>query len=219
MRPAAVRVLAVAALAMWNPYRNEIWTSLTLGEGVAMPYALFGLVAARKAAASPRPLKWEVASALAVLVALGCKNVFAALVPAQIALRMWPDGISPREAWRRNGWRSLALGVTLVMPAAHFVYFKLHWHPGQYETQGPTLAQFGRIPGAGALKGAMSPEFMARRPGAPAGGVGVCGRRYSRRTLMPQPRRASTWARKGECSTPAKPDFLAHRSRGAEGRS
>ncbi|MDB5306769.1 MAG: hypothetical protein JWO38_971 [Gemmataceae bacterium] len=154
-----VAALAAAALAMWNPYRNEIWTSLTLAEGVAMPYALFGLVAARKAATSPRPLKWEVASALAVLVALGCKNVFAAVVPAQVVLRMWPGGMTPREAWRRNGWRALALGVTLLMPAAHFVYFKLHWHPGQYETHGPSLAQFGRI--LSSLKGAMSPEFMA----------------------------------------------------------
>src|SRR5262249_10516064 len=47
-----VAALLAGALAMWNPYRNEIWTSLTLSEGVAMPYALFALVAARKAATS-----------------------------------------------------------------------------------------------------------------------------------------------------------------------
>ncbi len=155
--PAAA--LLAGALAMWNPYRNEIWTSLTLSEGVAMPYALFALVSARKAATSPHPLRWELASALAVLVALGCKNTFAALVPVQILLRMWPDGLTPREAWKRNGWRSLALGATLLLPAAHFVYFKLHWHPGQYETHGPTPAQFGRL--LSSLKGALSLEFMA----------------------------------------------------------
>ena len=154
-----VAALIAGSLAMWNPYRNEIWTSLTLGEGVAMPYALFGLVAARKAALSERPLKWELAAAFAVLVAIGCKNVFAALVPAQIALRMWPEELSLREAWRNNGWRSLALGVTLLVPAAHFVYFKMHWHPGQYETHGPTLAQLGRI--LNSLKGAVSLEFLA----------------------------------------------------------
>ncbi|MBX9580572.1 MAG: hypothetical protein K2X87_09715 [Gemmataceae bacterium] len=156
VRPAAA--LAAGALAMWNPYRNEVWTSLTLAEGVAMPYALFGLAAARKAATSPRPLRWELASAFGVFVALGCKNTFAALVPAQILLRMWPDGVSLREAWRHNGIRSLALGLTLLMPAAHFVYFKLHWHPGQYETQGLTLAQAGRV--LNALKGAVSLEFV-----------------------------------------------------------
>ncbi len=154
-----VAALLAGAVAMWNPYRNEIWTSLTLSEGVAMPYAIFALVAARKAVKSPGPLPWEIASAVAVLVALGCKNTFAALVPAQILLRMWPDGLSLREAWRQNGLRSLTLGVTLALPAAHFIYFKLNWHAGQYETHGPTLAQFGRI--ASALKGAMSLDFMA----------------------------------------------------------
>lgn len=154
-----VAAMLAGALAMWNPYRNEIWTSLTLGEGVAMPYALFALVAARKAATSSRPIWWELGSALAVLVALGCKNTFMALVPAQIALRMWPDGMSLKDAWKANGRRSLMLGVTLAMPAAHFVYFKLHWHPGQYETHGPSLAQLGRI--LGSLKGAVSLDFLA----------------------------------------------------------
>jgi hypothetical protein len=153
-----VAALIAGALAMWNPYRNEIWTSLTLAEGVAMPYALFALVAARKAARSGRPLPWEVASAVCVLVALGCKNTFAALVPAQIALRLWPEGLTLREAWRRNGRRSLALAATLLMPAIHFVYFKTHWHPGQYETHGPSVAQLGRI--ASSLKGAVSLDFM-----------------------------------------------------------
>ena len=157
VRPLAA--LAAGALAIWNPYRNEVWTSLTLAEGVAMPYALFGLVAARKAATSPHPLRWELASALAVFVALGCKNTFAALVPAQILLRMWPDGLSLGEAWRQNGRRALLLGLTLVMPAAHFVYFKQHWHPGQYETPGLSLAQLGRV--LNALKGAVSLEFVA----------------------------------------------------------
>ena len=153
-----VAALLAAAVAMWNPYRNEIWTSLTLAEGVAMPYALFGLIAARKAATSAHPLRWEVASAVAVLVALGCKNVFASLVPAQIALRMWAPGLTFREAWSRNCWRSAALGITLLMPAVHFVYYKTHWHSGQYETHAPTIAQFGRI--LSTLKGAMSLEFL-----------------------------------------------------------
>lgn len=175
LRVHPVAAMIAGALAMWNPYRNEIWTSLTLAEGVAMPYALFSLIAARKAASSPRPLKWELASALAVLVALGCKNVFAALVPAQVALRMWPEGLTLREAWRRNGWRSLALGATLLMPGIHFVYFKLHWHPGQYETHGPSLAQLGRI--LSGLKGAMSLDFLAA--GVVLAGIAIwTARRY-----------------------------------------
>ena len=173
-----VAALVAAALAMWNPYRNEIWTSLTLAEGVAMPYALFALVAARKAAKADRPLPWELGAALAVLVALGCKNTFAALVPAQIALRMWPEGLSLRAAWGRNGWRALALAVPLVLPAAHFVYFKQHWHPGQYETHAPSLAQFARI--VNGLKGAMSLEFMVA-------GVVMAVAVVSGKNLTPQP--------------------------------
>lgn len=182
-----VAALFAAALAMWNPYRNEVWTSLTLAEGVAMPYALFSLLAARRAAHSPRPLKWEVAAAVAVLVALGCKNVFAALVPAQVVLRMWPDGLTVREALQRNGRRALLLAVPLAMPAAHFVYFKWHWHPGQYETHGPSAAQLGRI--LGSLKGAMSLDFMAAGVVLAVGAVWAAtrGERRGVRPTVPQP--------------------------------
>jgi hypothetical protein len=151
--------LAAGALAMWNPYRNEVWVSLTLAEGVAMPYALLALVAARKAADARRPLWWDTVSVVSVLVALGCKNTFAALVPAQMALRLWPDSLGLKEAIRKNKWRAAALGATLAMPVAHFVYFKANWHPGQYETHGPSLAQLARV--AVCLKGAMSLDFMA----------------------------------------------------------
>ena len=151
--------LMAAALAMWNPYRNEIWVSLTLAEGVAMPYALFSLVAARKAADAGRPFWWDVGAVVGVLVALGCKNTFAALVPAQMALRLWPDSLTLKEAIKRNGWRAALLGVTLAMPVAHFLYFKANWHPGQYETHPPSVAQLVRI--GACLKGTMSLDFMA----------------------------------------------------------
>jgi hypothetical protein len=156
LRPAAA--LVAGAVAMWNPYRNEIWTSLTLAEGVAMPYALLGLVAARKAANSERPMRWELLAAFGVLMALGCKNVFAALVPAQVALRVWPDGIAFRDAVKQNGIRAMALTLPLVLPAAHYFYFKQHWHPGQYETNSPSLAQAGRI--LSGWKGAVSLDFL-----------------------------------------------------------
>jgi hypothetical protein len=57
-----VAALFAAALAMWNPYRGEIWRSLTLSEGVAMPYALFALICAIRAARAPRPLPWDLAA-------------------------------------------------------------------------------------------------------------------------------------------------------------
>ena len=98
-----VAALVAGAAAMWNPYRNEIWTSLTLAEGVAMPYALFALVAARKAGAARRSWAWDAAAVLALLAALGCKNIFVALVPAMLALRLWPDGVTLRDGCGGTG--------------------------------------------------------------------------------------------------------------------
>src|SRR5204862_6906889 len=72
--------LFAAAVAFWNPYRNEVWTSLTLSEGVAMPYALAALWCAARGNRSERAWPWDLASALGVLAALGCKNVFVALI-------------------------------------------------------------------------------------------------------------------------------------------
>src|SRR5262249_46574565 len=80
--------LVAGALSLWNPHRTAIGPSLTLAEGVAMPYALLALVCARRAARSSHPLVWDVAGVAGVLAALGCKNTFAALVPAQMFLRV-----------------------------------------------------------------------------------------------------------------------------------
>lgn len=155
--PAPAAIFATAA-AMWNPYRGEIWTSLTLSEGVAMPYAIFALIAARRGATSNRPWMWDLAGMAAALIALGCKNTFAALVPAQIVLRMWPDGIALREAIRQNALRCVMLSLSLALPIAHFIYFKLNWHAGQYQPPGPNLAQLGRM--LSGLKGAMGMDFL-----------------------------------------------------------
>lgn len=145
------------ALAMLNPYRNEIWTSLTLGEGVAMPYALLGLVAARKGADARHPWIWDALALFGTLMALGCKNTFVAIIPAQVLLRMWPDGVTWREGFRQQGWRALVLTLPVIPVLAHYAYFKLNWQPGQYETHPPTLTQAGRI--LNAWKGAIGLDF------------------------------------------------------------
>ncbi len=156
VRPAAA--LFTTALAFWNPYRNEIWTSLTLSEGVAMPYALAALWCAARANRSERAWPWDIASVLGVIAALGCKNVFAALVPAQMYLRLYADGAGWRDGLRAHGKRAALLGLTLLLPIVHYVYFRLHWHPGQYPPSGPTLAQLGRL--LRSLAGAESMEFI-----------------------------------------------------------
>lgn len=174
--------LFVGALAMWNPYRNEIWTSLTLSEGVAMPYALAALACAIRAARSSRPGCWDIAGFLCVLTALGCKNTFVALVPAQLFLRIAPDGRDFREGLRRHGPRAVLLAATLLLPAFHYVYFRFHWHPGQYQPNGPTLAQFGRI--LSGLKGALSLDWLA--PGLLLAAAAFGGRDGLRRVWREQ---------------------------------
>ena len=154
----ATPALIASAAALWNPYRNEIWTSLTLAEGVAMPYALLCLVAARKAAQGSRAWPWDILSIFTLFMVLGCKNTFVALVPAQIALRLLPDGMTLREGWRNGRWAVAAYLLPLAMPAAHFVYFKLNWHAGQYETPGPSVDQALRI--LRWMKGAMGLDFL-----------------------------------------------------------
>src|SRR5439155_1008523 len=51
--------LLAVALSIWNPYRSEIWTSLTLAEGVAMPYALLSLICASRASRGNRAWLWD----------------------------------------------------------------------------------------------------------------------------------------------------------------
>ncbi len=150
--------ILAGALALWNPYRNEIWTSLTLSEGVAMPYALAALVCAIRATRSRRPAAWDIAGAVCMVLALWCKNTFAAVVPVQLWLRMVSDGRDFREGLRRHGLRAALLALTLLLPLAHYVVFRWQWHAGQYEPGTPSWAQAGRI--LSALKGALSLEWL-----------------------------------------------------------
>ena len=163
LRAHPVAALVAVAAAMWNPYRGEVWRSLTLAEGVAMPYALLALVAARKAAFSNRSWRWDAAAVFGLLLALGCKNVFVALVPAMLVLRL------------SNGfrWRAAVYLLPVAMPAAHFIYFKLNWKPGNYAMGGPSWEQaLGFVQG---LKGALSADYLAAGVLLVLGCVCLCG--------------------------------------------
>ena len=153
-----VAALVATAAAMWNPYRNEIWTSLTLAEGVAMPYAMLALWGARRANASAQPWRSDALALVGLLLALGCKNTFIALLPAMLALRLWPRGRTWSESIDAN---RVALGAYLLpvlLPLGHFCYFQTHWHAGQYETPGPSWGQAKQI--ACWLKGASGLDFL-----------------------------------------------------------
>lgn len=174
-----VAALVAAAAAMWNPYRNEIWTSLTLAEGVAMPYAMFALVAARKAStAERRRWAWDIAAVLGLLFALGCKNTFVALIPPMILLRTW-GGVDDLRA-------KVLLAAGYTLPAAlavgHLVYLKLHPGPCHYDTPGPSWHQAGEF--ASWLKGTAGVDFLGVGVLAVAG---VLGWTRWRRYLTPSP--------------------------------
>lgn len=153
-----VAAIVAAALAMWNPYRGEAWTNLTVTEAVAMPYAILALVAASRAAKSEHSILWDFIGAICMLAALGCKNTFAAVVPAQCALRIVATPL-PLCAALRRAWRPAAmLSITLILPIAHFAAYKTTWHPGQYQTSGNVFAQFVEM--LHCVRGAMSLEYV-----------------------------------------------------------
>ncbi len=170
-----VAALLAGAAAMWNPYRNEIWTSLTLAEGVAMPYALLGLVAARRAVTSLRPMLWDWTAILSLLMCLGCKNTFVALLPVMVYLRVASETGTVWAGLKANWWRVLVYATPMAMPVIHFIYFKTHWKPGYYETPGPSFTQAGHF--LNWLKGASGVDFLA--PGVVAAVAMVWWKRKS----------------------------------------
>jgi hypothetical protein len=202
IRPSAA--LLAGALAMWNPFRNEIWTSLTLAEGVAMPYALLSLVCAIRAARSARAWPWDVGGALCVLAALGCKNTFAALVPAQVLLRITADGSSLRDGWRRHGRRACLLALTLALPVGHYLVFKLNWKAVQYQTQSLSLAYLAAL--GKAIRGAVSLDFLG------AGlVVALIALRVNRRTEVPATTTGEAADRLAGIGSAPRPFWREHR--------
>jgi hypothetical protein len=142
VRPTAA--LFAGAAAMWNPYRNDIWTSLTLAEGVAMPYALLALIAARRARDSSKSLRWDAMAIGGLFAALGCKNTFVGILPAMLYLRTISTDEPWRTAIRKRAWVILSYSIPLLLPVGHFIYFKLHPQPCHYQTPGPSWQQVGR---------------------------------------------------------------------------
>jgi hypothetical protein len=126
---------------MWMPGPNEVWRVLTLSEGVAMPYAFAALACAVRGGRSRHPLGWDLAAIAAALVALGCKNTFLALIPAQFLLRVAPDGEPLVAALRRRGARAALLLASALMPVAHFAFYLHDWRPGQYAAGLPTTSR------------------------------------------------------------------------------
>jgi hypothetical protein len=144
-------ILVTSALTMWTHAPNEIWLAFGLTEAFGMPYALAALILSIRAARSTRPLPLELGAAAFALLAIGCKNTFAAIVPAQIILR-WTAGEAPCS-WRR----SMALGLTLIAPITHFILFKRYPNPTHYQTSFYPAQPWQMLR---AILGAVGADFM-----------------------------------------------------------
>jgi hypothetical protein len=125
--------LLTTAAAMWNPYRAEVWLSLTHCEGIALPFAMAGLVAAYRAPRSAHSWRWDAAAMTCALVAVGCKNVFAVVIPAQMFLRVCHPDLSLREGFKQYRWRAALLATVLIFPVTHFVCYRLTMHANRHE--------------------------------------------------------------------------------------
>jgi hypothetical protein len=185
------------AVAFWNPYRNEIWMSLTLSEGVAMPYAIAGLICAVRAGRADCPVGWDLLGAACICVALLCKNTMAALVPAQLLLRAAPHGEPLGTALRARAVRLAALASPLLIPAGHFLWFQANHRPGQYEIEW-SLRQlekmFWCVAGAASLRDMMLPAMLLALAGIGWRAAGRCSG-IARVWCAPWTAPAVVWAR------------------------
>ncbi len=125
--------IVTTLVAMWNPYRAEVWISLTFCEGIAMPFAIGGLVCAYRAPRSGRAWAWDLGAMAGAFAAVACKNVFAVVIPAQMFLRVCHPDLSLREGIKQFGWRAVLLGSILFFPVAHFVCYRLTMNEQRYE--------------------------------------------------------------------------------------
>ncbi len=148
----------VVGLAQLNPYRGEIWIALTHCEGLAMPFALGSLLCAWRAGPASRPWAWDLAGMVCALLAIGCKNVFLAVVPAQMYLRLVSGGIPLWQGIQQHGWRALLLSLVSLFPITHFVLFKTQAIAQPYQLGWDWWHVLGQVRSMG---GAMSVDYLA----------------------------------------------------------
>jgi hypothetical protein len=146
LRVGPAAALFATALAMWGALRNEIWMALGLTEAIAMPFAMLSLICAIRAAARTPSIGWDALGLICSLLMLGTKNVFAAVVPAQVLLRIAAGEGSFGEQLRKRWPAAVAWSMPLLLPITHLLFFKLYWRPqpGGYELGMPTWRGVGR---------------------------------------------------------------------------
>src|SRR5262249_34818296 len=82
-----------------------------------------------------------------------------AVIPAQLMLRIAPDGRNWRNGWKGHRCAACFLALSLLLPVGHYLWFKLNWHSGQYQPGLPGWARLVEI--ARALQCAISLNFLS----------------------------------------------------------
>lgn len=134
--------LLVAAFVQWNPFRSEIWISLAMPEAYAMPYAMLALVCALRASRAVHQQRWDAAGVILLLLCLGIKNVFIALIPPLVWLRL----MAGSRPWRLQMGGAVCYLALSILPIIHFVWLKIAPTPEQYTIRWSVLnvLHFGR---------------------------------------------------------------------------
>ena len=124
LRFSTIVSFVVTLLCFTAPARASIWYRFGLTEGIAMPFVLFALLSAAKACESSRALKWDLACIACTMIALLTKNIFVAIFPALILLRVWHAHESLFESLKKRGGRAVWICVPVVIPVIHFIAFR-----------------------------------------------------------------------------------------------
>jgi hypothetical protein len=139
LKVALLPAFAATAFALWNSHRIEIWLNLASPEALAMPFALLALICAARASRNSRPTWLDAAGICCILLALGCKNTFIAVLPAQAFLRVVNANESVIEGLRKRGATGALLCTPAIWPIIHLYHLQTNWHPGQYTVPGPSF--------------------------------------------------------------------------------
>jgi hypothetical protein len=139
LRIGLLAALFTTALVMWNFRSGSIWTRIAYSENIGFPFTCLALIAAVRAGRSKRPIGWDLCGFLCALIALGTKNTFAAIVPAQLLLRAAPEGVDLFRGISKHRLALLFLGSALLLPVVHIVLFSATPHgPASYVMGFPT---------------------------------------------------------------------------------
>lgn len=140
LRIGLLAALCATALVIWNFRSGSIWIYIGHSENIAFAFTCLALICAVRAGRSARPIGWDVCGFLCALAALGTKNTFAAIVPAQLLLRAAPEGVDLLGGIAKHWTAILFLGSTLLLPVVHLFVFSTMAHgPTAYAMGLPTL--------------------------------------------------------------------------------